>query len=301
MPAPRVSAIIRTHNRAPLLAEAIDSVLVQTLPGVELLVVDDGSTDGTRALLADYGDRLRAIYLEHSGNPAAVGNAGLRAAAGEYIAFLDSDDLWLPDKLARQLARLDAELRFGFSYGNVCLLEPDGRRSAPVLAPDQIVAGSVLQPLVRNMCVHISTLVVRRACLDAAGWFDERHNADEDLELLVRLARAYDAVCIPEPVALIRRHGGQRSAGLQLDVYEAAIATLSDLREERGVPLGVRLEARRTIARYHSHIARRLIETGERAAAGPHLARALRANPFHRPAWGWLARWLAAGSRRNHR
>jgi glycosyltransferase involved in cell wall biosynthesis len=288
--APRVSTIIRTYNRADYLGAAIDSVLAQSYHDHELLVVDDGSTDETLTLLAGYGDRLRTLALPHSGNLALLGNAGIRAARGEFIAFLDSDDLWLPDKLERQLRRLDGEARFGFAYGNACLLYPDGTRSAPVLAPDQIVAGSVLRAMVRNMCVHISTVLIRRRCFDEVGWFDERHASAEDIYFFLDLARATAAVCAPEAVALIRQHGQQMSSGLGLSRYEEAARALGSLLADSQLPWDVRLEAHRSIARYETHVARVLIEHGRAAEARPHLLNALRHYPLHRPLWRWLGR-----------
>ena len=106
---PLVSIILPTYNREVLLRRALESVLAQTYDLWELLVVDDGSTDGTRAYLQTLTDtRVRAILREHCGNAGAVRNAGCRTARGSYLAFLDSDDQWLPEKLALQIADLHA-------------------------------------------------------------------------------------------------------------------------------------------------------------------------------------------------
>src|SRR4051794_11750386 len=103
---PRVSVVIRTYNRARYLGEAIESVLGQTLHDLELIVVDDGSTDDTPALLDRYAGRLRPILCGRTANPSLLANTGIRAARGDLVAFLDSDDVWLPDKLERQVGLL---------------------------------------------------------------------------------------------------------------------------------------------------------------------------------------------------
>src|SRR4051812_19294567 len=107
MTRPRVSVVTPTHDRAHLLPQAVDSVLGQTAGDLELIVIDDGSTDGTLDVLGQYDDpRLKVIAIPHSGIPGHVRNVGLQEAQGEFVAFLDSDDIWLPEKIERQLAVL---------------------------------------------------------------------------------------------------------------------------------------------------------------------------------------------------
>src|SRR5690348_13396065 len=104
---PRVSVVIPSYNSAQYVGAAIESVLVQTVPDVEILVVDDGSKDATREVVARYGDRARYLYQENAG-VAVARNHGIRESSGEWIGFLDADDTWLPQKLERQLAALAA-------------------------------------------------------------------------------------------------------------------------------------------------------------------------------------------------
>ena len=115
---PRVSVIIPTYNRADLLGEAIDSVLAQSYQDFEMIVADDGSTDETAMVASKYGDKVRFLALPHRGQPAAPRNAGIAAATGEYISFLDSDDLYLPDKLALQVPALDENPKVGMVYSS---------------------------------------------------------------------------------------------------------------------------------------------------------------------------------------
>jgi glycosyltransferase involved in cell wall biosynthesis len=151
-----VSVIIPTYNRAELISQAIDSVLAQTVPAHEIIVADDGSTDDTAAVVAAYGDRVRYLALPHRGQPAATRNAGIRAATGVLLAFLDSDDLFLPDKLARQIAALAQTPAAGVVYSNGLYFRttpdaPVGGCSMGCLRPpagslDQLLAGNFLAP-----------------------------------------------------------------------------------------------------------------------------------------------------------
>ena len=286
----RVSVVVRSYNRATYLALALESVLGQTRPPDQVVVVDDGSTDATPALLETYRAGVEVIRLPHTGNPARVLNAGLAAVNGDAVALLDSDDVWLPDKLDRQVRVLEVDDQVGFVYGNACLMLPNGDRSEPVLRREQIVSGTLLPTLVRGMCIHPSTLLVRSACLDQVGPLDESERVNEDYFLLLRLARSTLGACVADPVALIRRHPGQVSTAHGLQAYTAAIRALEDLLRDSSLPAGVRAEARRTIGRFHAHVARALLDNSQpvdAAAARRHALAALVHHPLHRPAWRW--------------
>lgn len=272
---PRVSVIIRTYNRAHYLEQAIDSVLGQTFRDFELVVVDDGSTDATRQVLMQHAEQLSPIYLSHTGNPAVAFNVGVRAGRGELIAFLDDDDIWLSHKVEAQVGLLDQNHRAGFAYGNVRLLYSDGHLSAPVLTPKQIVNGSVLTTIVRNMCIHPSTILFRRRCLEQVELPDEKQPVAETLFFSLRLAQVSDAVCTAEPIALVRVHPHQLSGELNLANYQAAVRALELLLQDRTLSSLVRFEAHKSIARYHTHLARKLIEVGCIGQARHHALRAL--------------------------
>jgi glycosyltransferase involved in cell wall biosynthesis len=240
-------------------------------------------------VLDRYRGRIRRIGLHGSTLGAAL-NAGVSAAQSEFIAFLDSDDVWLPHKLSRQLAWLDGNDRFGFAYGNLRLLSLEGVLSPPVLAPEQIVRGSVLRTIVRGMCIHPSTLVVRRIWFERVGLFDGTRPFGEDYAFLLTLASHTEAVCDPEPVCLIRSHPGQANKRDAPHIYQATIATLEALLRRPGLSLGVRLEAHRSIARYHTQLARRHVEGGRSDEARRHALQALRCYPLFLPAWRWTLR-----------
>ena len=206
-----VSVIIPTYNRADLIGQAIESVLVQDYPHVEIIVADDGSIDDTAAVVGAYGNRVRYLALPHRGLPAIARNAGIRVATGKLIAFLDSDDLFLGNKLALQVAALAQDPAVGVAYSNGryfrttpnepvgCVL--DGLPTPSGWVFGELLVGNFLAPPV---------VLIRRTALDAVGWFDESRAlyAVEDFDLWLRLASYVPFVYAPGHVAAIRRHAG---------------------------------------------------------------------------------------------
>ena len=191
---PLVSVIIPTYNRSGLICTAIDSVIAQTYASTEIIVVDDGSTDDTRSVLQRYGDRIRLLSQENSG-PAAARNKGIAAARGEYIAFLDSDDYWLPEKLTRQIEALEkAGPSVPCCLCNCTVLYRDGSRTSTFkiagIGSDQ-PAGLWLNPgavLSTRFVIFNQAAAIRRQALERIGGFDEKLRLLEDYDLSLRLA-----------------------------------------------------------------------------------------------------------------
>lgn len=201
---PLVSVIVPTHNRGHLLRRSLASVLGQTWRNLELIVVDDGSTDDTAAVLSGISDpRLRVLRRETGSSAAAARNAGIAAARGEYLAFNDDDDIWLPHKLERQVGALTAAApTTGLCLCGRVLLAPGrakligGAAHAPALDFTRGNGqGGPDYALVATPC-----WVVRRSALDAAGTFDERLITWEDWELALRLWLAADVIVVDEPL-----------------------------------------------------------------------------------------------------
>ncbi|HVN87181.1 MAG TPA: glycosyltransferase [Candidatus Binatia bacterium] len=198
---PSISVIIPTFNRRDLVCEAVESVLAQRDADLELIVVDDGSTDETDAALARFGDRLRCVRQDNRGVSAAR-NAGVRHARGKWIAFLDSDDLWLPDKLAVQCSFVAAHPDTRICQTGELWLR-NGVRVNPCRhhrKPD----GDVFVPSLERCVVSPSAVMLRRDLFQAAGGFDEDLPACEDYDLWLRLAHATPVALIDRPLVIKR-------------------------------------------------------------------------------------------------
>ncbi len=209
----KVTAVIPTYNRCEYVQEAIDSILAQTFRDYEIIVVDDGSTDGTREALPDrYGERIRYMWQTNQGESSAR-NQALTLATGQYIAFLDSDDLWLPDKLTKQVALLEQRPDIGAAFCQAWIINEHGQRltASPLgvgLADEQL---SLENLCLDNHVVGPSTSLIRRSVLDRIGGFDVQIRYGEDWDLWLRIAAEHRLVTIPEPLASLRRHQGSQS------------------------------------------------------------------------------------------
>jgi glycosyltransferase involved in cell wall biosynthesis len=208
MPA-AVSIIVPTFDRLEYLATAIESVFAQTYTRWELIIADDGSGAPTRTYLQSLRDaRVKVIWLAHSGRPSVVRNAALREAHGEYVAFLDSDDIWLPAKLEIQLGSLRRHPARHWSYTRFALVDAAGEPAAPRRAADWPAPGGwILEQILNGQTViALPSVMVSRALLDRLGAFDEQLVMCEDDELWLRLAEHSEADGIDAPLTLVRRH-----------------------------------------------------------------------------------------------
>lgn len=209
---PHVSVIIPTYNAGPHVPQAVESVLVQTYHDIELIVADDGSTDDTRARLEPYCDRLTYIYQPH-GERSRARNLGISRSTGEYVAFLDADDYWAPEKLERQVAFLDRRPDVDVVYCWMTMIGPHGERIGDFTngEPREIwprrEAFSRLMKGEPLLTGPGSTLIVRRKALLKAGGFDESLRCIEDRDLVLRLVMRSDLGCVPEPLAFFRTYG----------------------------------------------------------------------------------------------
>jgi glycosyltransferase involved in cell wall biosynthesis len=204
---PLVSVVIPTYQRAALLEEAVRSVLAQTYPHLEVLVEDDGSTDGSGEALARLGD-ARVAYRRGAnvGRPAPVRNRAVARARGELIAFLDSDDLWEPTKLEAQVEALEGDPTLDAVASDATWLPP---RKHPLLRLDGPVRPSFGELLCRNFVIT-SSVLARREAIVAAGGFDESAElrSVEDYDLWLRLLRRREGCLLVLPQALVRYRDG---------------------------------------------------------------------------------------------
>jgi glycosyltransferase involved in cell wall biosynthesis len=208
-PLPLVSVVIPSYNHARFVTQAVDSGLAQTYPNVEVIVVDDGSKDGTRQSLKPYLGRIRYIYQENQGL-AAARNTGIQAAQGAYVALLDADDLWHPQKLQRQLAYLAA-------HPNVALLAAAETTTLPnswPVIPDTSPFGACPVPVEQlAMCSRFgpSGVVVARECFGRVGFFDTTLRSVEDRDMWLRIANHYPVHMLTEVLWYYRLHGNNMS------------------------------------------------------------------------------------------
>jgi glycosyltransferase involved in cell wall biosynthesis len=203
-PATPVSVIIPTHNRAGFLAQAIDSVLAQTYTNFELIVVDDGSTDETHALLASYGTALINLHQENQG-PAAARNTGIRAASHPLLAFLDSDDRFVKNKLALQVAAMEAQPDLLISH-----TQETWFRNGQHLNQKKRHAkenGDIFARSLELCVVGMSTVMARRELFDLVGLFDESYPCCEDYELWLRASCSHPFLLVDVPLTV--KHGGR--------------------------------------------------------------------------------------------
>jgi len=214
---PKVSVIIPTYNRAQMVCEAIDSVLAQTLEDIEVIVVDDGSDDGTGDVLRErYGERIRYFYQENLGRSVAR-NRGIRASRSPYLLFLDSDDWLLPDALRLQAEFLDAHPDVDVVYSDGYYCDATGRPIQLIsLERPPVPEGKLLEVIVlHNVVVATHSAMVRRRALDRLGdpYFDEALRGTEDADLWLRLA-AIGATFAYQDVLTCkyRLHGGNASS-----------------------------------------------------------------------------------------
>lgn len=212
---PAVSVVIPAYNAGWCVRKAVDSVLAQDCRDFEVIVVNDGSTDDTAAVLAEYGHAIRVIDQPNGGMSHAR-NAGIRAAYGEFIAFLDADDWWLPSKLGRQVAMLQARPELGFCSCAARVEDMDGVLVNLWQCPQW--QGSLLAYLFQggaSVPGSCSAVLARRHLVLAAGAFDETLRGAEDPDLWIRLAAITAYACIAEPLVVILRRPGSVSRNLE--------------------------------------------------------------------------------------
>ncbi len=221
---PKVSVIIPAYQDAAHIRAAVDSVLAQTYPDREVVVVDDGSTDDTLKVLAAYGDVIRVISQPNRG-PSAARNLGIQQAQGEWVAFLDADDTWLPEKLARQMPLFQKGGGIGLVCSDTYFVDSQGLRPRTGFMDNPPCAGRVLKTIFTASFIPTSTVVVRKACLDQVGGFDEGLWACEDLDLWLRIAAEWEIDFVTEPLAYYRVSDGQLSSQ-RVNMLKGLVAVL---------------------------------------------------------------------------
>jgi glycosyltransferase involved in cell wall biosynthesis len=217
---PLVSVVIPAYNAAWCIQRAIDSVLAQDFRDFELIVVDDGSTDDTARILAGYNDAL-CVVSKRNGGLSSARNAGIAAANGRYVAFLDADDWWLPGKLTRQVELLESRPEVVFCSTATAVHTPEGGQLPQWRCGES--GGPTLECIFRTNAFVAgsgSAVMVRSEAFTRAGTFDESLRSLEDIDMWMRLAAQGGYACIDEPLTVIEKRGDSMSGNL--DVMRAS-------------------------------------------------------------------------------
>jgi glycosyltransferase involved in cell wall biosynthesis len=287
MSGPTVSVVIPTFNRCHCVGEAIKSVLGQTHSATEIIVVDDGSTDDTAAALAVFGDRIK-ILRQGNGGVSAARNAGIKSAVGDWIAFLDSDDIWLPEKLAIQMksvaahpsvvAQMVDSLISGYSAEPISLFRMRGFWTNFSVQPFR------LRPLLDALDAKFftSTWLLRRTTLLESGLFQPKLTIWEDLDVMVRMAVRGPFAVDVRPGAIIRRVASDvetisdRFVKQPVVAFENVCEVYEELLAQRGITANEKVDVRRRLSGARFELATVISSSGDRRAA-----RALRRKSIH--------------------
>jgi glycosyltransferase involved in cell wall biosynthesis len=272
----RVSVIIPAYNQGCFLVSAIESVLAQTYQDFEIVVVDDGSTDNTAEVAQSYSDpRVRYVYQDNRGLSAAR-NTGIRHSAGEFLSFLDSDDLFLPEKLELLTAVLDDRSDVGFVAGQAQPIDEQGKPTGKLFATPLPENG---RELLNGNPLHVGSVLLRREWQERVGFFDESLRSYEDWDMWLRLARAGCRMSwVARPVSLYRFHRAQMTRdGSQMTV--ATFAVLDKLFNDPGLPTSWRDMHASAYSHAHLRAAAQAYRVRDFEAAKKNLALAVELNP----------------------
>lgn len=310
---PRVSVVIPTYNRVGIVPRAIESVLAQTVTDLEVIVVDDGSSDDTgKALAKTFGDRIRYFAQVNQGASVAR-NRGIEEARGEWIAFLDSDDLWEKDKIEWQLRALEQfKPQCCGCYTDTRFLNHSEKRTMFQMVEHEYkhggtlgVSPNVLERLVRpggaGMVVCLSSFMARADVVRKTGGFDRKLLFSQDSEFMFRLAMVTDFCYVSRPLVWFDRspaelrHVGVQSEWDKLDFFledsQLRLETLSGLAEN--LPTRVRKLIRKQLGSVHSGWANWYLEAGEYGKARKSMSRAVQLDLTFKVAVKWLLTWAS--------
>ncbi len=294
----RVSVIIPAYNAEEYLAETLDSVVAQSFRDIEVVLVDDGSTDGTIALAEGYANRLNLTILrQRSGGPAAARNTGIRQSRGAYCAFIDSDDLMLPQRIAEQCAALDADPEVGLAHTDLMTFDHSGVIHVTRRAFSAPVGGHILPTLLLDNSITTSTVMARRSCLLEAGLFDDSLRISEDFDLWLRMAERWKVAYVDKPLVKYRRRPGSASED-KVKTGLAALKVVEKFWESHGeFAASHSALRRRSLARHLAVAGDAAQQQGRFAVATRLLCRALSQSPADTGAWKSLLKTVIGAAR----
>jgi glycosyltransferase involved in cell wall biosynthesis len=305
---PLVSAVIPVYNGERYLPEALRSVFEQTYENIEVVCVDDGSTDRSAEILASYGDRLIAVRQENAGVGAAR-NTGMKTARGDFVALMDQDDWWRPEKTEKQVAGFLADESLGLVHTASDHYDESSGAFVGPLDPEaepHLLVGDCYRRLLLDNQIYNSSVMARKSVLDRVGYCDARigGNTVVDYDLWLRIAKVSRLGFIDEPLVVFRLHSAQGTWDRR-KMLGAEAMLLERVLDEGETEIFPELRAR--MARLYDALAVAHLDQGEPREARRNFARSWRWKANRRAALGWAACLLPGGmirrlkARRNRR
>jgi glycosyltransferase involved in cell wall biosynthesis len=294
---PKVSVFIASYNHARYLPECLDSILAQTYTDFEIVIVDDGSTDGSTAILEDYQrrypEKIRYSWHPEHGNwgVSRTSNDAIQKSRGEYLAWTGSDDAWYPDKLYRQVEQLDNDLALGAVYSHARFMDGDGQE-LPNLAGSDICSGpNPMEQIIQSCHPPAMTVVFRRQCLDEVGLFDEKL-IYSDWDLMIRVFSSWKVGFIDQPLAKYRIHNNNLSKKIDPRIDLTRIIAMYRRIEEKWSSIAGRLHEPRNEAIFDLQLAFHLFCNHEEDEAAKYLNKAFACDATLGEDANFLDAWL---------
>ncbi len=283
----RVSVLVPSYNSASTLAAAVYSVFDQTFADYEILVIDDGSTDNTRDVVErlekEKPGKIRYIYQENRGL-AAARNTGIRESRGEFLALLDADDHWLPERLERGVAAMEQNERTGLVHANINWMDAKGRIQETAPRDLRSLSGNMFENIyLRKAHVACPTVLLRKSCCDSVGMFDENlaRLGCEDRELWLRVAKTFDVVYLNDVLANYRVSAGSMSRD-RSKMMEARMYVI-----DKHAPPGWKGQVlrRRAVAKIYYDLGEEDLAAGDVNGARKNYCRSAKLFPFSLRLW----------------
>lgn len=240
MKSPKVSVIIPLYNGEKFISETTESVLAQTYKNMEIIIINDGSTDGSHEKIKPYLNRIKYIYQENKGISVARNKAILNST-GEYIAFLDHDDLWKPEKITLQVQYLDQHQDVGFVHTNLSIMRDTKITKEIFQTEKRNREGDCFNELLLGNFINMLTVMVRRKCLEQVGIFDPDIKVIQDYDLWLRIAKHFRLGYINKPLAIYRIHDSNISKNKirltleEIKLIKTMLRLYPGLREKIGI------------------------------------------------------------------
>lgn len=285
---PEISVIIPAFNSADYIGEAIRSVLAQTYTNFELIVVDDGSTDATPEIVREFGHEVTYVRQENGG-AASARNHGIRIAKGEFIAFLDADDTWEPDKLEKQINLFKDDPGLGMVFTENKLFDEEGEYCDSLDKKNRLMSGDLAQSIFMSSGVATPTVMVRSEVFRKLGTFEESLSQSEDDNMWIRITSNYKGMLIDEPLVRIREHQGRISHDY-IKLFDSILQSIDMLKSKYGDAVRKKIEPvlAKKISLVQFDRGYALLDMGDPGKARRSFWESIKARPFHHRSWVFL-------------